>query len=82
MIEITSGTSMDICRRVMDSLLIQMIEIQLAKNINHRQLLIIQQTRVVDDKGQLKTTFPSRTDLQSEHFQQKKIFIERLISDK
>ena len=73
---------MDVCRRVMDSLFIQMIELHLGKKIHDQQVLILQQTRVVDDKGQLKTTYPSRTDLQSEHFQQKKIFIERLTSEK
>lgn len=73
---------MEICRRVMDSLLIGMFDIQLGKKINEQQVLLIQQTRVIDDKGQLKTTFPSRTDFPSEYFQEKKIFIQRLTTDK
>lgn len=73
---------MDICRRVMDSLLIGMFEIQLGKKNNDQQMLIVQQTRVVDEKGQLKTTFPSRTDLHCEHFREKNIFIQRLTIDK
>lgn len=84
-IEITSGNSMDICRRVMDSLLREMIKLQLGKKTNEeniRQVLTLQQTRVVDDKGQLKNTFPSRTDLLWEEVSQGKILIERLTSDK
>jgi len=84
-IEITSGTSMDICRRVMDSLLRQMLQLQLGKKNNDsniRQILTLQQTRVVDDKGQLKTTFPSRTDLDWIEVSQGTILIERLTSEK
>jgi hypothetical protein len=57
---------MDTCRRVMDALLHQMLQLQLGKknpDLPIRQVLTLQQTRVVDDKGQLKTTFPSRADL-------------------
>ena len=73
---------MEICRRVMDSLLIGMFDNQLGKKINDQQVLSVQQTRVIDDKGQLKTTFPSRTDFQSERFEEKKIFIQRLTTEK
>lgn len=72
---------MDICRRVMESLFKEMFSLGLAKkysNENEGYLLILQQTRVVDDKGQLKTTFPSRTDLNSNEF----YLVERLTSDK
>ncbi|CAF3921600.1 unnamed protein product [Adineta steineri] len=84
-IEITSGQSMDICRRVMDALLRQMIQNDLGKKSNEsniRQILTLQQTKVVDDKGQLKTTFPSRTDLDWIEISQGSIAIERLYSDK
>jgi hypothetical protein len=76
---------MDLCRRVMDALLRKMIEIELGKksdDSNIRQILVLQQTRVVDEKGQLKTTFPSRTDLDWSEVSQGSIFIERLTSDK
>jgi hypothetical protein len=76
---------MDICRRVMDLLLRQMIQLELGKKINEsniRQILTLQQTRVVDDKGQLKTTFPSRTDLDWIEISQGSIIIERLTSEK
>jgi hypothetical protein len=76
---------MDICRRVMDSLLRQMLQLQLGKkeeNGNDRQVLTLQQTRVVDEKGQLKTTFPSRTDLDWNEISQGTILVERLTLEK
>jgi hypothetical protein len=76
---------MDICRRVMDSFLRQMIKMQLGKKANDsniRQILTLQQTKVVDEKGQLKTTFPSRTDLDWIEISDGSILIERLTSDK
>jgi len=76
---------MDICRRVMDALLRQIIQLELGKKINDsniRQILTLQQTKVVDDKGQLKTTFPSRTDLDWIEISQGSIIIERLTSEK
>ncbi len=76
---------MDICRRVMDSFLRQMIKMQLGKKSNDsniRQILTLQQTKVVDEKGQLKTTFPSRTDLDWIEISEGSILIERLTSDK
>ena len=69
----------------MDSLLRQMIQMQLGKkgnDSNFRQILTLQQTKVVDEKGQLKTTFPSRTDLDWIEISQGSILIERLTSDK
>ncbi|CAM4950946.1 unnamed protein product [Rotaria socialis] len=85
LIEITSNHSMDICRRVMDLILQKMIEIKLgktSKDLNIRQTLILQQTKVVDDKGQLKTTFPSRTDLHWNENSNLPILIERLTIEK
>jgi len=76
---------MDICRRVMDSFLRQMLQLELGKkenNSNIRQILTLQQTRIVDDKGQLKTTFPSRTDLDWNEITQGSVIIERLTSEK
>jgi len=49
---------------------------------NIRQILTLQQTKVVDEKGQLKTTFPSRTDLDWIEISEGSILIERLTSDK
>lgn len=57
---------MDICRRVMDSLLRQMVQLQLGKKSddpNIRQILTLQQTQVFLETGQLKINFPSPTDL-------------------
>ena len=72
---------MDICRRVMDEFLHEIIKFDLGKketNSNIRQILKLQQTRVVDEKGQLKTTYPSRTDLDWNDLSQLSITIERL----
>ncbi|CAF3925674.1 unnamed protein product [Rotaria sordida] len=85
LIEITSSHSMDICRRVMDCLLREMIENELGKKSNEsniRQILKLQQTRVVDDKGQLKITYPSRTDLHWENLSKPSIIIQRLTIEK
>ena len=58
---------MDIRRCVMDLLLQNMIEIKLGEKINFnsniQQLWIVQQTKIVDDKGRLETVFPSCCDL-------------------
>jgi hypothetical protein len=43
------------------------------KQSNGHQLLTLQQVRLVDDRGQLRVTYPSRTDLQ-----QSSISVERL----
>jgi hypothetical protein len=62
-----------------------MIKMQLGKKSNDsniRQILTLQQTKVVDEKGQLKTTFPSRTDLDWIEISEGSILIERLTSDK
>lgn len=80
-VEITSNHSMDICRRIMENLFKEIFSLNLAKksrNENEDCLLILQQTRIVDEKGQLKTTYPSRTDLNSNEFYS----IERFSFDK
>ncbi len=58
---------------------------QLGKKTNDaniRQVLTLQQTRVVDEKGPLKTTFPSRTDLDWIEISEGSILLERLTSEK
>jgi hypothetical protein len=74
---------MDICRSVMDAFLRQIISNQFGEkqqpDSHLRQILTLQQTRVLDDKGQLKTTFPSRTDLDWPEVSQGSLVIERLM---
>lgn len=83
LIEISSSHSMDICRQVMDTFLRQIITHQFGEkqpaDSHLRQILTLQQTRVLDDKGQLKCTFPSRTDLLWADISQGSIVIERLM---
>ena len=52
---------MDTCRRVMDALLHHMLQLQLGQknpDLPIRQVLTLQQTRVVDDKGTIKNNIP------------------------
>jgi hypothetical protein len=55
-IEITSESSMNICHSVMDSFLRQMVQLQLGQKSNDpniRQILKLQQIRVIDEEGKL-----------------------------
>ena len=71
---------MDICRRVMNEFLKEILRLGISRD---EHLLVLQQTRVLDEKGILKTTFPSRTDLNDwNEIQQGTILVERLFSDK
>ena len=84
-VEITSIHSIDTCRRVMDAFLRQVLTNELTKKSSEesvRQVLVLQQTRVVDEKGQLKTTFPSRSNLDWNEIKQVSIVIERFNVDK
>ena len=107
LIEITSSDSMDICKKVMDELVVEMIAMGITStsaagnglvekvealsvnsesssssssnsavsssaeeqaladdpNSKLRHTLIMQQVRIIDSKGALKTVYPSRVDL-------------------
>ena len=103
LVEITSSESLDICKQVMEELIVHMLNEALVSNdkfdllkdsmdalrINSassasssssssssaetdeaenadgklRRTMIVQQVRVLDAKGQLKTVYPSRVDL-------------------
>jgi hypothetical protein len=76
---------MDICRRIIDLILREMVRLKLGQTTNDSKLpqtLTLQQTRVVDEEGQLKTTFPSRVDLDWDEISQEILFIDKLRSDK
>jgi len=80
LIEVTSSHSIDACRRVMDGLLRGILALKLGRiqDSNNCQILTLQQTRIVDEKGQLKNTYPSRTDLDWNEISQGSIVIQRL----
>ncbi|KAF8769864.1 Leucine-rich repeat-containing protein 47 [Argiope bruennichi] len=73
LLEVT-GMNLNTCKKVMDTLLIEMLKLGLgnldAEAINdeesetQRNTLPIQQIKVVDEEGQLKVVYPSRTDIQ------------------
>ena len=72
---------MEICRRVMDSILRQIIDNRLTKKFDEQhiqQILTIQQCKMFDENGKLKTTFPSRSDLNWKNLSDRSICIERI----
>jgi hypothetical protein len=69
----------------MDLILRQILRLKLGQKTNDsnlQQILTLQQTRVVDGEGQLKLTFPSRSDLDWNEISQEIIVIDKLTSDK
>jgi hypothetical protein len=79
LIEITSNESTDTCKKVMEELLVEMITMGITSKDELgtektqetqetdgklRHTLIMQQVKIVDSKGNLKTVYPSRVDLQ------------------
>lgn len=87
-VEITSNQNLDFCKKVMEELIIEMLNFNLcSKNQNEllndklknlklneeasnedeiskvKQTMWIQQTKIVDSKGNLKCVYPSRIDL-------------------
>ncbi len=93
LIEITSENSIDLCKKIMEELLLEMLRANLVSkaddlnkhmqnlnvsnnpnekidtnasgddSIKIKNSIVIQQVRIVDSKGQLKTVYPSRVDL-------------------
>jgi hypothetical protein len=71
-VEVTSATSPGVCRRVLDTLLREILLLGISSSespIEGTMLqsayhtLTVQQVRVVDKEGNLKVVYPSRTDL-------------------
>lgn len=65
LIEITSGTSAKDCENVMTSLLMKALELSLSNDSNEMKEIEIEQVRIVNNEGDLKTIFPSKVDLQT-----------------
>ncbi len=86
LIEITSSENVEICKKVMEELLLELFKAGIASSVELgdkvealslngdkveepafegklRHTLLIQQVRIVDAKGNLKTVYPSRVDL-------------------
>jgi len=74
-VEVTSATSQGVCRRVLDTLLREMLLLGVNCSESPSEgttlqsayhTLTVQQVRVVDKEGNLKVVYPSRTDLSFE----------------
>ncbi|CAL1297099.1 unnamed protein product [Larinioides sclopetarius] len=73
LLEVT-GVNLNTCKKVMDTLLMEMLKLGLGNQDNgsvngeesetQRNTLAVQQIKVVDEEGQLKVVYPSRTDIQ------------------
>lgn len=71
-VEVTSATSQAVCRRVLDTLLREMLLLGISSSESPSEgttlqsayhTLTVQQVRVVDKEGNLKVVYPSRNDL-------------------
>lgn len=65
LIEITSGSSAKDCENVMTLLLTKALELSLSNDSDEMKEIEIEQVRILNNDGDLKTIFPSKTDLQS-----------------
>lgn len=70
LIEVTSSTSLDTCKKVCDELLVKMLEMGLGKDSGDeaspsakQKSLTVEQVKVTDVEGNLRVVYPSRTDL-------------------
>ncbi|EDO43554.1 predicted protein [Nematostella vectensis] len=73
LVELTSSKELAVCKQVMDSLILKMIEAGLKScpsasevQATKQPQLVLEQVRVVNDEGQLKVVYPSHVDLSSD----------------
>ena len=64
LVEITSSTNANICNQVMSSLLAKALELNISPVNENAKTLELEQVRIVNSDGNLKTIFPSKIDLQ------------------
>ena len=105
LIEITSSDSIDICKQVMEQLIVEMLNAGItsivtdlseqvenlnlnsssasdsSENVKPKNTLIMQQVKTVDSKGNLKTVYPSRVDLNFAETVSNKIKVARLYDE-
>ncbi|XP_062607398.1 leucine-rich repeat-containing protein 47-like isoform X1 [Saccostrea cucullata] len=71
LVEVTSSTNLDVCKKVCDELLVKMLEMGLGENSTGEEAssspaqktLTVEQVKVNDEEGNLRVVYPSRTDL-------------------
>ncbi|XP_033217797.1 leucine-rich repeat-containing protein 47-like [Belonocnema kinseyi] len=71
LVEVTSATSQQICRQVMDQFLKELVTLGLGCSLDSSDSeefhkLIVEQVKVVDMEGNMKQVYPCRTDLNFE----------------
>lgn len=68
MIEVTSSTSMADCRMAMEQLLMSMLidgfGVENSSEENIANVLHLKQIKIVDEEGNLRRVYPSKTDLE------------------
>lgn len=74
LLEVT-GNNLNTCKKVMDTLIMEMLKLGVGNKAtlnteeageSGKNVLMVQQIKVVDEEGVLKVVYPSRTDIQSE----------------
>jgi len=65
LLEVT-GNNLNTCKKVMDTLLLEMLKLGVGGGDEESKRLTVQQMKVVDEEGRLKVVYPSKTDLQCE----------------
>lgn len=66
-IEVTSSVSVNECRTAMQELLREMLMANFgASSTEEHRSLIVQQVKITDPEGNLRSVYPSKTDLQFE----------------
>ena len=79
--EVTSSISLDICKKVAEELLREMLELGVGTSqtktdaaddhkalVLSNQYLVVEQVKVLDAQGSMKVVYPARNDLQSKAF--------------
>lgn len=71
LLEVT-GYNLNTCKKVMDTLLIDILKLGIGNKVSQddeevsKNVLTVQQMKIVDEEGKLKVVYPSRTDVCSE----------------
>ncbi|XP_035229535.1 leucine-rich repeat-containing protein 47-like [Stegodyphus dumicola] len=75
LLEVT-GNNLNTCKKVMDRLLEEILKLGIGNSLKdvegdmderQQNILSVQQIKIVDEEGQLKVVYPSRTDIQIEN---------------
>ncbi|KAL5017258.1 hypothetical protein ScPMuIL_006847 [Solemya velum] len=80
-VEVTSSSGLDVCKTVMEELLVRMLEMGIGDfeeeeqneagdaatcDVSSPHKLLVEQVKIVDHQGSMRVIYPSRTDLTTE----------------